>query len=69
MPKVNPKDYNWYTLEQKKPKPYYLLLLKDVNGNLQTGWWGGNQWNFGVRRIGPIVMWRKYDSKGSEAYE
>jgi len=49
----------WIDVNKKKPFPFDLVRIKDVNGKIQTGWWTGSSWDYGNHKIYKEKEWAK----------
>lgn len=49
----------WALCEEYKPPKFDIVVIKDVNGRQQRGWWTGYCWDFGKKRIAEPQYWRR----------
>lgn len=49
----------WTDVNVKKPSPFNLVNIKDINGKVQSGWWTGTCWDYGNHRIDKEAHWTK----------
>jgi len=49
----------WAAAKDYKPPKFDIVLCKDNRGRQQRGWWTGNHWDFGHKRIQEPVFWRR----------
>ncbi len=57
IPYVSGMDF--VSCEKGFPRDYDLVLCKDAKGFTQRGWWNGYDWDFGKRKIGEVVAWKR----------
>jgi hypothetical protein len=42
------------------PEEFDLVRIADEKGRIQNGWWTGNEWDYGIRKIqGDVWAWEK----------